>query len=233
MNNDDRAYIVVHGFCGSPKDVESIKNELIKNGIDENNIYLPYIKFHTNTELIDLGYDCKDMVEDLKVYISYVKKKYRQLVLIGYSMGGLISIGVALENPTDTLILINTPIHIWNFKNFIWTLKKSDLSGKKYHIETVASSFEYNRLKNSFYLGKLTKYILKNLYSINIDTLIIQSTHDYVAKPSSAAEIYSRIHSERKEIRWYDRTTHYIPDEEDISDVIDYAVKWVNLSEKQ
>lgn len=222
------AYIVVHGFGGTPKDINKVKLELINNNINERNIYTPLLKGHGIKGSIDLTISFKEIINDLKKYINNIKEKYNSVVLIGYSMGGLISLSVAIETKIDKLVLLNAPLHIWNFKNFLWTLYVNDFEKKKYHLKTLFSSFNYNKIRNEIKLKKLQLYLNKNLSAVNCDTLIFQSIHDYVARPISAKIIFKKINSTKKEIIWCDTATHYIPDEDTVILVTKQIVDWVN-----
>ena len=57
------AYIVIHGFGGTPKDVESIKKELIINGINEQDIYTPLLKGHGIKGRIKIGTKYEDIIQ--------------------------------------------------------------------------------------------------------------------------------------------------------------------------
>ena len=221
------AYVVVHGFGGVPENVTSIKEELKSKNIDENDIFTPLLLGHGKQGIIKLNTKFEDIVYDLKKYVERNCFEYEKIVLIGYSMGGLIAMSLTLEIKIDVLILINAPMHIWTFKNFIWTIYNVDVNKKFYHIKTVLSSAHYNKVINSIELKRLQKYVKCNLNKITSSTYIIQSKHDYVAKPESANEIYDSIGAEKKEILWSEQTSHFIPDEEEVKEIIKETVDWV------
>lgn len=224
------AYIVVHGFGGVPKDVDSIKEELIANGINQEDIYTPLLKGHGKKGKIKIGTKYEDIISGLKEYVDSNCKKYDKIYLFGYSMGGLISLGLAINAKIDKLVLFNAPMHIWNFRNFLWTIANKRPKQKVYHIKTVLSSFNYGKIRNSLELRRLQKYVRNNLKNIESDAYIIQSVHDYVAQPLSANEIYDEIGSKEKKIKWYQETTHFMPAEECIGSVICDSLNWTNMN---
>lgn len=224
------AYVVVHGFGGIPKDIDSIKKELIINGIKEEDIYTPLLKGHGKKGKIKIGTKYEDIIAELKAYVEDSCKSYDRIYLFGYSMGGLISMGLAINSKIDKLVLFNAPMHIWNFRNFLWTIMNKKPKQKVYHIKTVLSSLNYGKIRNSLELRKLQNYVRSNLKNIESDTYIIQSVHDYVAQPVSAREIYDEIGSKEKQIKWYQDTTHFIPDEECIDRVICDSLNWTNMN---
>ncbi len=225
----DIAYIVIHGFGGTPKDILSIKNELIKNGINEEDIFTPLLKGHGIKGKIKIGTKYEDIINDLEKYIMKNCGEYKKKYVFGYSMGGLVSLGLATNMKIDKLVLFNAPMHIWNFKNFVWTIYTKNPKQKIYHIKTVLSSFKYSKIVNSMELRRLQAYVRANLDRVKADTYIIQSKHDYVATPTSANEIYDKIGAVQKSIKWYDEMTHYIPNEEKIGEVVSDTVEWIKI----
>lgn len=222
------AYVVVHGFGGNPKDVENIRKELINLGMDFKNIYLPLLKGHHREKRgIDFKVTYIDMILGLKKDIKDIRKHHSKVYVIGYSMGALISMEVATQIGVDKLILLNAPVRVWHFRNFMHTLKTSRMDRKKYHIKTVLSSVTYRKILNKIELGKLQKNIKKNMNRITADTLIIQSKYDYVARPSSSAVIYGKISSKNKKIIEYIEPSHFIPSEENLPEIVKDIYNWI------
>ena len=221
-------FVVVHGFGGSPLDVESIKKELEKNGVPKENIFLPILQGHSREKRgIDFKTTYVDMVRGLKKDIKDIRKKYNKIYLIGYSMGALISMEVATEIGVDKLILLNAPMRVWHFKNFIHTIKTSRFPRKKEHIKTVLSSVSYRKILNNVELRKLQRDIKGNMYRISSDTLIVQSKYDYVARPSGAIKIYEMIGSKHKRIVEYNEPSHFIPSEDSVEKIIRDVYSWI------
>lgn len=221
-------YIVVHGFGGNPTDVYSIKDNLIKYKINEKDIYLPLLYGHSMEKRGFLfGIKYTQMIKHLKHYITNVSKKYDKIVLMGYSMGALLSLCVSMEMKIDKLIIINPPIHIWDFKSFRFWLGDDIKKRRLFHTKTVLRSMRYRVIRNNLELGKLRHYTIDNIAKVTADTYIIQSIHDYVAKPSSAKFVYDNISSQNKAISYYTRTSHFIPSEQDVEVVIDDIYNWL------
>ena len=227
---DKIAYIIIHGFSGIPKDVESIKQQLIINGIDEKDIFIPLLKGHGIKGKIEIGTKYEDIISDSKEYIKDNCSVYDKIYVFGYSMGGLVSMGLAVDLKIDKLVLLNAPMHVWSFRNFIWTIANRPINQKIYHMKTVLSSFRYSKIRGSLELMRLQKYVRDNFKKITSDVYIVQSKHDYVAQPISANEIFNEVGSKEKKIKWYEETTHFLPDEKDIAGVITDVFNWINLS---
>lgn len=221
------AYIVVHGFGGNPKDVYSIRDNLIKLGINEKDIYLPLLYGHNmNKRGFVFGITYMEMIEDLKKYVLKIKQKYDNIVLIGYSMGALISMCVSMKVAIDKLIIINPPIYIWDFDSFRFWFKDDIMKRRLFHTKTVLRSMRYKVIRNNLVLSKLRRYTINNISKVTTDTFVIQSIHDYVAKPASAKFVYDNISSQKKGISYYTRTSHFIPNEKDIGAIIEDVYNW-------
>lgn len=222
------AYIIVHGFGGNPKDVYGIRDELLKYQIDKNNIYLPLVYGHNMKKRgFKFGVTYIDMINHLKDYIEKISCEYDKIVLIGYSMGALLSMCVSMQIKIDKLILINPPIKIWDFKSFRFWLKDDIKKRRLFHTKTVLRSMKYKTIRNNLELRKLRHYTINNISKVTTDTYIIQSTHDYVAKPTSGKFVYNNISSQNKGISYYSTTSHFIPSEKDVDIVIKDVQNWL------
>lgn len=224
----DAAYIVIHGFGGNPKDVYSIRDNLLKHNIKEKDIYLPLLYGHSMQQRgFVFGVTYVQMLQHLKNYIKKVSKNYDKIIIIGYSMGALLSMCVSIEMKIDKLVLINPPIHIGDLSSFRFWFTDDIKKRRLYHTRTVLRSFKYRVLRNNLELSKLRHYTINNISKVTSDTYIIQSIHDYVASPSSGKFVYDNISSVKKGISYYTRTSHFIPKEEDVSAVIDDIYNWL------
>jgi len=226
------AYIVVHGFGGNPKDVYSIKENLLKYNIKENDIYLPLLYGHSMEERgFVFGVKYPQMVEHLKDYISIVSRDYDTIIVIGYSMGALLCMCVSLEIKIDKLVVLNPPIHIWDFDSFRFWFDDDIKKRRLFHTRTVLRSIKYRVIRNNLELSKLRHFIINNIKKITVDTYVIQSLHDYVANPMSGKFVYENISSIKKGISYYKRTSHFIPNEKDLDIIIDDIYNWIQSKE--
>ena len=222
------AYIIVHGFGGNPKDVYSVRDSLLIYDIKENDMYLPLLYGHSMDERgFVFGVKYTEMVEHLKDYISEVCEKYDEIVVIGYSMGALICMGVSMEIKIDKLILLNPPIHIWDFDSFRFWFDDDIRRRRLFHTRTVLRSIKYRVIRNNLELSRLRHFIINNITKITCDTYVIQSLHDYVSNPMSGKFVYDNISSIKKGISYYKRTSHFIPNEKDLDIIMEDIYNWI------
>ena len=135
----------------------------------------------------------------------------------GLSMGGLLAIKTTVDFEINKLVLISTPIFIYDkrlpylkiLKYFIPYLKK-----RKRHYQVNAEySYCYEvmpvrPLVSLFQLIKLCKNIF--LEKINVPSLILQSEIEHTVKPISAKYIYNKLSSKDKELVFYKKSGHIL-----------------------
>ncbi len=226
--NMNTAYIIVHGFGGNPSDVYSIKDNLLKYEINKNNIYLPLLYGHsTKKRGFVFGIKFTQMIEHLQNYITKISNSYDKIVLIGYSMGALLCMCVSINIKIDKLIVLNPPIHIWDFDSFRFWLGDDIKKRRLFHTRTLLRSIRYRVIRNNLELSRLRRFTIDNISKIKTDTYVIQSLHDYVANPMSGKFVYDNISSVKKGISYYKRTSHFIPNEKDLDVIMDDIYNWI------
>lgn len=178
------ACVIIHGFGGSLSEItyleEYLKN---KNIFDVYSILLPG---HGGTKKDLSKTNRRDWINSVKIQIDELKHKYSNIIVIGFSMGGLIGSQLAAENLIDKLILINTPYKFWNVPVILRDAVNLDIGR---YTEAVSKT----SIKSCFdFLGILgdTKNIL---YKVKCPTLIIQCSKDETVPPKSALKIKRRI----------------------------------------
>ncbi len=222
------AYIIVHGFGGNPQDVYNIKTNLLKYDISQADIYMPLLYGHSiNKRGFVFGIKYTQMIQHLDNYINKISKKYDEIVVIGYSMGALLCMCVSMKTKIDKLILLNPPIHIWDFDSFKFWFGDDIKKRRLFHTKTVLKSIKYRVIRNNLELSKLRHFTIDNISKVTTDTYVIQSLHDYVANPISGKFVYENISSVKKGISYYKRTSHFIPNEKDLDVIVEDVYKWI------
>lgn len=102
-NNTDKAALLIHGFIGSPADFGRLPSLLHSDGYT---VVAPLLPGHGT----DPRHFSKTTPEELESFVlrQYrdLKKQYKEVVLVGFSMGGALSILTALNERVDQLILL-------------------------------------------------------------------------------------------------------------------------------
>jgi carboxylesterase len=98
-----KAALLIHGFIGSPTDYGRLPALLHRQGYD---VFVPLLPGH-GTDPEDFSKTTADELEAfvLREYRA-LKQKYAEVVLIGFSMGGALSVLTAAKEPVDALVLL-------------------------------------------------------------------------------------------------------------------------------
>ncbi|EMN52614.1 MULTISPECIES: alpha/beta fold hydrolase [Leptospira] len=119
--------IVLHGLFGSSKNWLSVGDFLSQYA----DVYLLDLRNHGDSPHSS-EHSIASMVEDIEVWVT--KQKLEKPVILGHSMGGLVSMGVALKNPNILSLLFiediaprNYPFH---YESELLCLR-TDVSGFK------------------------------------------------------------------------------------------------------
>ncbi len=95
--------LLVHGFTGNPADLRPLANQLATCGYS---VALPLLPGHGNHNA-ELGkYRWQDWLAAVHEQLFDLRKRCRIVVLIGFSMGGALSLMEMARQPADLLILL-------------------------------------------------------------------------------------------------------------------------------
>jgi len=194
--NTDRAVIFIHGFMGSPNQFTDLADAVYDNGCSCTSILLPGHGVSTG-EFVKFG--ISDWECHLQNEIDRVKHDYKEIFLVGHSMGGLLALNASLikENNISGVVLISTPlkINMLNLKS-IWQKIRLLTFSKNHEIKSMylksngiskLKIFTYPSIISPFVnFYKLVKKTKKRLSEVFVPVLIFQSKNDETASYKSA-----------------------------------------------
>lgn len=108
-NDADTAILLVHGIYGSPSQFEQLAKTLYQQGYTVRAVLLP-------------GHGCsvkefsrakaKDWYAEVSRAANSLSKRYKNIYMIGHSMGGLLIINEAIKNGVNGVILMSVPMKV-------------------------------------------------------------------------------------------------------------------------
>jgi len=193
--------LIIHGFTGSPLEMQSISDFLIEKGYS---VYHVRIVGHGSTpENLNLT-NYKDWYESARYGYFTLKRNCKKVFVMGESMGGLVAISVAGFNETDGAILLSPCIKIRTVtapltpiaKNFIKMLPKveaGDWSNDLKHIY-----YDKWPVVGLYQLYEYTKYISDNIDKCSFPMLGFQFSNDGVVSGKATKDFFDKAPSSDK-----------------------------------
>ena len=226
--NSDTMIIFVHGIVEGPTQFKSFAK-----AIEENYSYSAVLLNGHGTSGRNFVRSNKDKwIETVEKEIIKHKDKYENIILVGHSMGSLISILLSLKYKDNIkgLVLIATPLKVFvklrmivSSIRYIFKKEKNDKLAKKF--EEVVSvdrcslvtymkwTFRYMDL---FYLINITK---KHLNKIDVPSLIIQSRNDELVSYRSLKMFKNKLKNNYKVFE-FKESGHFYYKEDELKDIL-------------
>ncbi len=199
--------LIIHGFGGGIHEVSPLAKYLTDLGYE---VVCPVLKGHSQSRKEMVKAKHMDWVDSAELELLSLKQPGDEIVLIGFSMGGLIAFNLALKHDIKAIVTINTPIFYWNLLQVLGNLM-DDLKNKRlYH------SKRYLRAKNNSPLKAMLEFLFllhktkQRLSEINCPVLITQAEDDDTVRRKSVDYINEHVSSESTTIRYFPDGGHLI-----------------------
>lgn len=208
MNGGGRpGFLLIHGFIGGPWDLEPLVRFLHKQGLETE---VPLLRGHGEGRSGLRGVKWREWVADAEASYDKLSRRCDHIVVIGYSMGGLLGTHVILSKKVHAVVYINTPIYCLNFRAIVKNIIKG-FSGKD-------SGRMRKYIRNSIttppgaviQFSRLMKKTRGKFGSVDVPALIIQGMEDDTVRPRSARYIFEKVKSPRKRLYTVPNMGHLI-----------------------
>jgi len=238
------AVILVHGYKSAPKEMQDLANFFNDNQISTYNVRL---KGHGTAPINLQNCEWIDWYQSLQRGYCALSNKFENLVIIGFSTGGLLSLVSASQknikkSKLKAVISINSALKLLDIKAKmvpginLWNelLQKFNIeAGQFQYIDDMPENphinYSRNYLKGVYELEKLMNICKDNLYKIIQPTLVIQGKGDPVVNPISGKLIYDMINSNNKKLTLLDFNNHIIVNSENklivFEEIMDFLKK--------
>ncbi len=228
--------LLVHGFSGTPGEMRPLADYLVARGYA---VEAPLLAGHGGTQEQLASVTWRDWVGSAETALTTLEARCRTVVLVGFSMGGAITLSLAARRRTagiatlSALTRIKSPLTpllpvARRFMPYVYPLRSVDVRRPEV-LERLrdympdldvdpsnpAQVAELRRgVKVSigavYELNTLLRQMRASLPRVTAPALIVQANHDEQIPLSSADEIYRRVGSGDKRIVRLDRGGHLI-----------------------
>ncbi|OEH86826.1 hypothetical protein BHU72_00735 [Desulfuribacillus stibiiarsenatis] len=209
-----KACLLIHGFTGSPFEIEPLAEALRQQGYI---VETPVLAGHGHDEDLQDVY-WTDWIQSAEDALREMIERYETVYLIGFSMGALISAYLSTKYPVKKLVLLSPAIYCINYKQLFCTMSeaiKKKFAGDK--IEGLASELKKylqkatnTPIRSVIHFRQLAEQLTPSFAYVTAPTLIIQGHKDVIVEPSSATKAYETIQSVDKKLVFLDLSPHIV-----------------------
>lgn len=212
LGSKDQLIVLCHGFGGCKDDF----------GIKQ--LALSLHNYGFSTFIFDFtgqgksegekDFNLAQQVSDLELIIDHFKDKYSSIVVIGGSMGGLVTTLNTIKNSNIAKLILVNP--------FLYLFKKISWQDTKYLIGTIFL-YPFNKRVRSIYSCYFSYFQPKKL---KVPTLIIVGKKDSRVSPKNSLQFYNEITC-RKTLIKDDEIDHELSKQEYVEVTAKYINNWL------
>ena len=207
MQHNRIGYLVIHGFGGSKYEVEPFTDHLAEKGCE---VACPMLKGHTGKRQDMKNATYKDWIDSAEQELLKLKERFHEIVIIGFSMGGLIAVNLACIHEIKAVITINTPIYYWNFKIVLHNLIDDIMNKSSNNFNRYFKAGKKSPIVAMYNFQLLLAQTKPKINQIHCPFLIMQAEDDDTVRTRSVDFIYSNLTSEYKKVKLYNKGGHLI-----------------------
>jgi len=230
------ACLLVHGFGCGPIQMREIAENLCKWGFAARGILLPGHCRNMGGHSFTAHHD---WIAKVEFEYHQLKRAYREVVVIGFSLGALLTLQLSMQYSPEKIILMGTPLYLIReylpissvisiCKNFVKRVKtwkrrcymESDGYTGYLH-QPIDTHFSIPAL---YGLTKIITAVNPGLKEIKSPALVIHSKKDLIAAPASARHVMRHLGSDYKRLVWLEQSHHLVMYDKE-KDVVFRAIK--------
>lgn len=205
--------LIIHGYTGGPYEVEPLANYL-RDSTDWH-IEVPTLPGHgTELNLEDASYE--RWIQAAEEELQKLIHQFDIIFVIGFSMGGMIASYLAAKYDIAKLVLLATSGKYLSLKQISLDVAAAIGDGIRGHLKENQLFNHYKKkmgvvpFKAHIEFMKLVRFTRKYLDKVNSPVLIAQGQLDGMVPYKTAYYLDKEIHSEKKEVVFFERSKHLI-----------------------
>jgi carboxylesterase len=223
------ACLLIHGFAGSPAEIRPLGEYLAKQGVT---VHAPLLPGH-GTHPDDLRRTrWPQWVRAAEAELNALTSRYERVHLIGFSMGGLVTLHLAAHNAVASVTTLSCPIKLADWRQILVPLARFIMPyypAKVSNPENAVQLDSYDRfpLAAIHSLQRLAKQVRKDLPRVTVPLLAVQGDKDRWIAPESADYIMANAGSATKEMLVLPNRNHLITLERGREELFQALHAWV------
>lgn len=216
------ACLFIHGLGGGPIQMRELAEVLASLGITTRGILLPG---HCSTQEDLEAVSSEDWYRKVEDEYLKLKKEYEGVAVVGFSLGAVLALKLAVNNPLKKVVVIGAPIFIIRrylpvrgliklcgsfLRNIRVAPSNWPISTKVFSGFLRLPTYSHFPVSSLLALLDLIDNIKCELNKISSPILIIHSKRDLSASPFSANYICKSVSSSEKKLVWLKRSHHLV-----------------------
>jgi len=196
-----KAILLIHGFGGSPVSLEYLSKQLLR--LDNSDVFTFLLPGHI---LEDDRVVYQDFISSACEHILFlINKGYKDIYVVGHSMGGILACYVASKfKEIKKLVLVSPAFHYLEVKgddvDLLGSLKSGVNILKDASFNDLFSKSNNVSPKMVLEFIHLVKYCYDTPKFVDVPTLIVWGTLDYVVPFSSVMYVFENLKSKCKSL---------------------------------
>jgi len=199
-----QACLLLHGFTGSPHEIEPLAQYLERHGWVCDT---PTLAGHGEDSRSMRDTQWQEWVASGTEAAERLERSYGQFDLVGFSMGGLIAAYLANRHRVRRLVLLNAAVIYMSPVRFAQAALEQWKEDRS--VRRLLSKTHQTPLFATWQFSRLVRQLKPEFSRIRVPVLIVQGERDQVIHPSSARYIADQVQGE-KELRWFLQSRHMI-----------------------
>ncbi len=164
--------LIIHGFGGGAHEIEAIAKHLINLGYD---VVSPTLKGHSATKKEMKKATYANWIESAESELQKMHDNKDEVLVIGFSMGGLIAFNLACRYDLRGIVTINTPIFYWNLAQVLHNIMDDVKNRRTIQIRRYLQAKQNSPISSMKQFLLLLNQTKTKLEKVNCPLLVIQA----------------------------------------------------------
>jgi len=225
--------LLLHGFGATTAEVRPLAQLLHKAGYTVSGPLLPGFGTHP-----DDANQCRwqDWAEAAQSAYQRLTKICLSVFVGGESMGGLLSLYLASQEPQIAGLLLYAPalisykpinpLGVMLLSPFMRTMRKNPVSTST--TDARWQGYQVYPLPAAAQVFKLARQVRRLLPLVQQPVLVVQGRRDFSVHPSVPGRILRQVRSEIKEAHWMENSTHCVIIDSELDQVADLTLRFLD-----
>ncbi|PLS77421.1 MAG: alpha/beta hydrolase [Chloroflexi bacterium] len=244
--------LLVHGWLGLPGELRPLGAYLARQGYT---VAAPLLAGHGGHPEALHSVSWQAWYASVATAYQALAVRCGQVVVLGYSLGGLLALELAGQQPVAGIITLAGALVLaggWPLRALVWgrfvlpwlypmhkanfadPQLRAELSSKLGPVDfddpaVVANLRTTLRIstRSIYEVIRLGQHVRRALPRVTAPALIMQGRRDTTVLPESADQLYRLLGSREKQIAWFERSGHLLPNDIEREQVWQQIAQWI------